>query len=214
MRISLVLGILGVSASLGISGCAAIRPPAPIDSGPLVLQKSNERLVISRSGRYVLQATRNRRQPSDQGTQGQFEWLEMRGSPQQARQLLLFIHPLGQSGPSLERQLTFGRAGFFSSERKWLPEAVRVFDEQGNALSREQQRGILAKLIGPETSRNISDAQLSGLLTSVMNVLQAAVTEPDASHHRVYSSDALALSLRIAFDAPAITDDIHSAPSR
>lgn len=214
MRLFTVLGMAGVSAALGISGCAFIKPQAKVDSGPLVLQRPNEQPFITRSGRYVLQATRSGGQPSDQGTQGQFEWLEMRSGPQQARQLLLFIHPLGQSGPSLERQLVLGRAGFFSSQRKWLPDAVRVFDEQGHAVSRQQQRLMLAKLIGPETSKNISDAQLSALLTSVMNVLQAAVTEPDAIHHRVYSSDTLALSLRIAFDAAPAAGEITSSPSQ
>lgn len=213
MRISLVLCILGVSASLGITGCASLRPAAPIDASPLILQKPDEQLLTSRSGRYVFTVTRKSGEPSDHGTQGQFEWLEMRSSPEHARQLLLFIHPLGQSGPSLERHLKLGRAGFFFTQRRWLPDAVRVFDEQGISMSHEQQQAMLGRLIGSESS-NINDAQFGALLASVMDIMQSAAAAPDASHHRVYHSDALTLSLRIAFDAAPIAGQSSDTPSR
>lgn len=214
MRLRFTISALAVSATLALSGCAVITPVADAKREPLALEKENEQPVISRSGRFVVQATRTARQPTDHGAQGQFEWIELRSGTQKARQLLLFLSPLGQSGPTLERELVFDRASIFSSEPKWMPDAVRVFDEQGQPLARGEERTLIAKLIGPQVSDAISDTQLNALLTSVMNLFQATSTEQDRNHHRIYTSDALALSVRIAYDEGPSASEITGAATQ
>jgi hypothetical protein len=212
-RISSMMCTLVTAASLAASGCAVTEPVAEIRSAPLVLQKAGELPVISRSGRFVVQATRTVRQPTDHGASGQFEWIELRSGPNQARQLLLFVHPLGQSGPTLERELVFDRASIFSSQAKWLANDVRIFDEQGSPLAGDGQRMLLTSLIGPQVAQAISNAQVGALLTSVMNLFQATATEQEMNHHRIYSSDALELSVRIAYDdAPPASEMTGAAP--
>lgn len=203
-----------VSAAAVISGCAVIEPMADVKSEPLILQKALEQPAISRSGRFVVQATRTARQPTDHGAQGHFEWIELRSGSHKARQLLLFLGPLGQSGPTLERELVFDRANIFASEAQWIPDAVRVFDERGRPLARGEERVLLAKLIGSRVSDAISDIQIKALLTSVMNLFQATSTEQDPNYHRIYSSDALEISVRIAYDEAPPANEITGAATR
>lgn len=240
--ISRLLSVVTIAASLSISGCALLEIATDAERGPLVLQRAGEKQLISRSGRFVLQAMATANQPTDIGAQGQFEWIELRTGIDKARQLLLFLNPLGQSGPSLERELLLVHidpatgapviepkwqpdalkllvhidpaAGGLATEPKWQPDAVRLFDEQGKPLWRYEQRSLLAKLIGSQTMDLMSDADADALLALVMDFFQSTARNQDKNHMRVFTSDALRLNLRIAYDAAPLTSEITDAATR
>lgn len=198
--------------TLTVAGCAHLAPTARLE--PLSLQRPDEQPAMSRSGRFVVHASRTALQPTDHGAQGHFEWLEFRSGPDKARQLLLFLNPLGQSGPSLERELVMDRTSAFSNEQAWRPDTVRVFDEQGQPLVDDAQRQLIAQLIGLEASEQISDTQIAALLTSVMNLFATTSMEREMLHHRVYTSSSLELNVRVAYDTALPSSDITGAASR
>lgn len=206
LRISLMLRALGVGALLALSGCAMLTPIPENNGKPLTLQRPDEQLTVTRSGRFVVRAVRAAQQPNDRGAQGQFEWMELQSSPTKIRQLLLFVNPLGQSGPSLERELLLDQTNAVAGQPGNLPVEVRIYDEGGNPLPRTGQRLLVATLIGSEVAEYISDAQIAGLLVSVMNLFQSTAVAQDTSYQRTFRSDAFELSVRIAYDnTPAAT---------
>lgn len=170
-----------------IAGCASIAPDQTVRER-LVLERSDEILVQTRAGRFVLQG----QAPNlgERGTQGRFEWLEYRSSQGAPRQVLIWLGPLGQSAASLEQ--------------RWQPvsgPAIAAYDEQGLRLTHQDQLRFLSAVLGRDALA-MSDDEVYVALQSIMRFFQASVNAQATRHESQFLVGKAVIDLRIAFDQP------------
>ncbi len=120
----LALGALAFIAS----GCASLQQPPR----QLELQRPNETLARSATGRFVLQSQNPLAEPV-QGSQGRFEWLEYQ-SGSSLRRVLIVVGPFGQSLGGIEETIAPGQPG----------SRLYLFDDQGRLTTPERGNDLPA----------------------------------------------------------------------
>ena len=174
--------VLGV-----IAGCASVAPDHAARER-LLLERSDEVVAQNRAGRFVLQGLSSHLQ--ERGAQGRFEWLEYRSAQGAARQVLIWLGPLGQSAASLElRRETTGRL------------SVAAYDDNGRRLSHQDQLRFLSSVLG-NGALTMSDAETQQAMMSIMQFFQASVAAQSPRHESQLAIGKAMIHLRIAFDQP------------
>ncbi len=170
-----------------IAGCASIAPDHSARER-LLLERSDEVIAQNRAGRFVLRGLSANLQ--ERGAQGRFEWLEYRSAQGAARQVLIWLGPLGQSAASLElRPQTAENA------------SVAAYDENGLRLSHQDQLRFLSNVLGNGAS-TMSDAETQQAMQSIMQFFQASVAAQSPRHESQFIIGSAVIHLRIAFDQP------------
>lgn len=176
------LMVLGV-----IAGCASIAPDRA-SRERLLLERSDEVMVQTRAGRFILQG----QGPSlrERGAQGRFEWLEYQSNQGAKRHVLIWLGPLGQSAASLEQrpQATVGPL-------------ITAYDENGQRLSHQDQLRFLSNILGND-GLTMSDAEIQRVLQSIMGFFQSAVSAQSLRHESQFAIGSALIDLRIALDQP------------
>ncbi len=170
-----------------IAGCASIAPDHAARER-LLLERSDEVVAQNRAGRFVLQGLSSNLQ--ERGAQGRFEWLEYRSAQGAARQVLIWLGPLGQSAASLElRPQATGRA------------SVAAYHDNGLRLGHQDQLRFLSNVLS-NGALTISDAETQQAMLSIMQFFQASVAAQSPRHESQFTIGSALIHLRIAFDQP------------
>lgn len=177
----LVLGLL--------AGCASIAPNQAARE-QLQLERSDEVMVQTRAGRFILRGQTPALE--ERGAQGRFEWLDYRSARGTARQVLIWLGPLGQSAASLELGPLASNNGSVS---------IAAYDENGLRLGHQDQLRFLSNVLGNDAFA-MSDAEIQSALQSIMRFFQTAVGTQTPRHESQFRIGAAIVHLRIAFDQP------------
>ncbi|NBW01270.1 MAG: hypothetical protein EBR85_06115 [Betaproteobacteria bacterium] len=189
-------------AIAGLAGCAIKTPPRPAAPERFSLERPDEQLKVSRSGRFILSA---RLQTSEQarGGQGRFEWLQLVSPTSPAvdrneRQILIWLGPLGQTLGSIERRLVERQAGLVLKEKK-VDEHLHVFDADGRLLGARQQSSLAQMLLG-ESALGMGEAEIQALMRSVMISIESMANITSGSREFQFRVQQLDITLRAVLD--------------
>ena len=189
-------------AIAALAGCAIKSPPRPAAPERFSLERPDEQLKVSRSGRFILSA---RLQASEQtrGGQGRFEWLQL-VSPtgptvdRSERQILIWLGPLGQTLGSIERRLVERQAGLLLKEKK-IDESLHAFDADGRLLGARQQSSLAHALLG-ESASVMGDAEIQALMRSLMLSIESIASSSSGSREFQFRVQQLDIMLRAVLD--------------
>ncbi len=189
-------------AIASLAGCAIKPPPRPAAPERFSLERPDEQLKVSRSGRFILSA---RLQTSEQarGGQGRFEWLQLVSPTSPAvdrseRQILIWLGPLGQTLGSIERRLVERQAGLVLKEKK-VDEHLHAFDADGRLLGARQQSGLAQVLLG-ESASVMGDAEIQALMRSLMISMESVANAASGSREFQFRVQQLDVTLRAVLD--------------
>lgn len=200
--LSQLIKLLCGLAIAALAGCAVKPSPRPAAPERFSLERPDEQLIISRSGRFILSA---RLQASEQarGGQGRFEWLQLVAPAGPAvdrseRQILIWLGPLGQTLGSIERRLVERQAGLLIKERK-IDESLHAFDADGRLLGARQQSSLAHALLG-ESASVMGDAEIQALMRSLMRSIESMANTGSGSREFQFRVQQLDIMLRAVLD--------------
>ena len=185
-----------------LAGCAIKSPRPPVAPDRFSLERPDEQLKVSRSGRFILSA---RLQASEQtrGGQGRFEWLQLitptaPAADRSERQILIWLGPLGQTLGSIERRMEERQAGLLLKEKK-IDESLHAFDADGRPLGARQQSGLAHALLG-ESASAMGDAEIQALMRSLMIAIESMANATSGSREFQFRVQQLDITLRAVLD--------------
>jgi hypothetical protein len=180
-----------VACSL-LAGCASVAPNQSARER-LVLEKNEERVVMARAGRFVIQTQSSN--ADVRGAQGRFEWLEYQSVNHGHRQVLVWLGPFGQSAASIEQRIIAPSATGSSNTEK----IIAVYDEQGFRLAHQDQLRFMSAVLGRD-SPLMNDGEIHAALAQVMDFFQQAIRTQALRHESQFRMGNTAVGLRIALD--------------
>lgn len=165
----------------------------------LKLDQPGEQVRLSRSGRFVIQAS-SRNQPDVlRGGHGRFEWLSLAPAGSRdgrgERQIIIWLGPLGQTLGSVERRIRPSNI----STLLGMGSEIKAFNADGLMLNTTEQQRMLIALLGPEASRfNAADIdETLTLLMISMERISQSLESPREFRFRIHQTD---IMLRAALD--------------
>jgi hypothetical protein len=175
-----------VAFVLLLSACASL----PSREAAFQNERANEFMELARSGRFVIRTTADA-DGQQRGAQGRFEWLRFRAhqTPDQSRQVLIWVGPLGQTMGGIEQQV--------SPPAVATPSALRVFSDEPEPLTLVQQSAFLESLLGTP----ITPAEVQDLITKLMALFTQAVNSGTTLQELRLVHRGLAVDLRLVLDA-------------
>lgn len=210
MSVRLAASLMGSAIILMQAGCVThpARPTAaPVLTAPqdtplpesttLQIEKPGEEIKVSRSGRFVIQASAREQPDVVRGGQGRFEWLSI--APVNAadgrgeRQIMTWQGPLGRTLGSLERRPKASNASGSLGQGS----EIRAFDAEGLMLNATEQQRMLIGLLGPGAAR-FSEADINTTLTLLMVSIEQMgrfPEEPREFRFRIQQTDIVLLAV-------------------